>query len=909
MAINLLDVIRDDSAIKLGGFTGAIFLTYALNLTFFEQILAPALDQAGCSNVLILADPDGYQQAMEMGAKSIQGAGLRYVCTPVSRKGQGVQHAKMLFMVGPNRGRLLIGSGNLTFHGYGRNLELYSHFEYDLSDTSADIAPFFETWKLIQYLVNDSGLSAAARQQIRAIQESVTWLKNSSPISGSTVWHNYDRPLLEQLNQWRMMNGFVEPAKKIIAISPYYDQHLSAVKQLATDASPAKLQIHLDPNFTNLDGKKAAQEWRGRSPKLTVFAIGPNENGGSRRHIHAKAIAGLEKNGAWCISGSANLSHPALLSSWQAGGNLELVTFHWSENQEAFDYLLKDEMIQTWSIDLLDVTATESEPSEREVTQQTEVFLTDLSLQGERIEGKISSSLPNTIQGVNLHLQRKKVDIPVSFQDETTFLTYLRAPLDEAESARLEAKNFTTSYRWIDQPDVLARFGARTYQVRIKGKLETLLGAENLFHELMNFLWERVEPDNDQAEHDPRLHRRHLRKGSHQDEEPGNEPPPPGPEAFITEEELVHIIQSGIDHHPYDRSLLSLRDLLSLVLLRLTVSTQPVSLEDQDLRDEEQEQKKQAEQEELQINALVRLRDYLLHYCNRYANRLVDIEFIRKTSPELIFQNHYTLGRVLLEFSNKASNVYSHEDFFRCFWLLWGPLVWPSIIGRDGSQTLKILMKEFQQERVQEAWQKMSIPSLAKVMFSEVLGQVLSWRAGFWDAEKVETFMVAREWINRIKQVIGEKAILSEPSDFTDVIGIPTISDLFSTPAISTSYLEYLHMTFAKIQNYRSPAEERYAPLIDFQRLGIVDTSNEDEKQRLIEQIRVQGLEKEFEAFKKTPVPIMATSIIDGVIYCPKCGANQAKVAQQSIERGGLVLCSYSDAWMYLEPNIPQQII
>jgi hypothetical protein len=65
MAIDLLKVIRDDVAIKTDktdGFTGAIFLTYSLNLTFFEQILTPALDEAGCSNVLILVDPVSHSQ-------------------------------------------------------------------------------------------------------------------------------------------------------------------------------------------------------------------------------------------------------------------------------------------------------------------------------------------------------------------------------------------------------------------------------------------------------------------------------------------------------------------------------------------------------------------------------------------------------------------------------------------------------------------------------------------------------------------------------------------------------------------------------------------------------------------------------------------------------------------------------
>ncbi|NMC46195.1 MAG: hypothetical protein GYA52_05120, partial [Chloroflexi bacterium] len=52
MPINLKSFIEDESAVKTGGFSGAVFLTYTLNLGFFEQIIAPALERAGCSNVL-----------------------------------------------------------------------------------------------------------------------------------------------------------------------------------------------------------------------------------------------------------------------------------------------------------------------------------------------------------------------------------------------------------------------------------------------------------------------------------------------------------------------------------------------------------------------------------------------------------------------------------------------------------------------------------------------------------------------------------------------------------------------------------------------------------------------------------------------------------------------------------------
>ena len=182
MTINLRKVIGDDSAIKSGGFTGAVFLTYTLNLTFFEQMIAPMLDQAGCANVLILADPDGYSGALEIGVKTISGAGLRYVCTPVMRTGRGVQHAKLLLMAGPKRGRLLVGSGNLTLHGFGRNLELYSYFECDPANSQPEeYYVFTEVWRLIQKIAAENELPLAARYQIKAVNENAAWLMAQPP--------------------------------------------------------------------------------------------------------------------------------------------------------------------------------------------------------------------------------------------------------------------------------------------------------------------------------------------------------------------------------------------------------------------------------------------------------------------------------------------------------------------------------------------------------------------------------------------------------------------------------------------------------------------------------------------------------------------------------------------------------
>lgn len=910
MAIDLLSVIRDDSAIKTKGFTGAIFLTYSLNLTFFEQILAPALDEAGCSNVLILADPDGYQQALDMGAKSINGVGVRYVCVPVRRKGNGIQHGKMLFMVGPNNGRLLIGSGNLTFHGYGRNLELYSIFNRSTSSSSIDSEPFHEAWNLIQKLVSDVDMPVAVQQQISAINEKVDWLRESSTSIEPIVWHNYERSILDQLIDWRKNNGFVGPAKSVHAISPYYDQHLVALKKIASDLSPTKLNIYLDPNLTNLDGKTALQEWRGKSPKLESYSIKAGEKQASFRHVHAKAIVGKEKNGSWIISGSANLSRPALLTSWQSGGNLEVITFFRSDNPKEFDYLLDDEMVKVNPINLASVTITESAPSEKEIANPPDVTLVDLYLRGEKIIGRLSNPFSPDGQKAILHLLRRNEDLPVRFLDGVSFEARLKLPLkEEAESARLVSELQFTPYHWIDQPEVLARHGSRSYQSQLKGKIQSLLGAEKLFRELMDFLWDRVEPDLQKDEHNPANLRRH-RNRRNQDQGSASESQPPGPDAFVTNEDLIESINDALDYHqPYDRSLLSLQDLFSLVLLRLTARTQVLLVED-DLSDEDLEEKTQEDQGQEKIDILQNLSNYLIRYCNRYSERLVDDEFIKKTSPELIFQNHFTLCKVLLEFENKARDfgVFDREDLFICFWKIWAPLACPDVVGLHGDPALSSLNKTYQPVVVQNTWQSAGMPELAVYMFCEVLGQPPNWRTGLWQPDNVETFMFARKWISSVRKILSDNAFFIQSADVEKIIGIQSVDDLFNFPTVDADKLEYSKLVFKKIEDYQYPVEEKYSPLINLYNPK-KPINDPVERQKFVEEVYKAGLAVEFDKYQLNPKPILPTKYTEGEVYCSRCGAEQTENAIVLLERGELVLCTFSkDAWMYLRPHLLKTI-
>jgi hypothetical protein len=97
------------------------FTTYALSLSFFEAVVLDALIRGGGREALILADVEGVRASLsEQGAQYV---GKVYEVEPVSVSA-GVFHPKISVMSAKDECHLLVGSGNLTFGGWGGNYEV-----------------------------------------------------------------------------------------------------------------------------------------------------------------------------------------------------------------------------------------------------------------------------------------------------------------------------------------------------------------------------------------------------------------------------------------------------------------------------------------------------------------------------------------------------------------------------------------------------------------------------------------------------------------------------------------------------------------------------------------------------------------------------------------------------------------
>src|SRR5688572_11665859 len=106
MSISLLRELES------GDFETAYFMTYTLNLRFFESLVLPRLQRLGVARIGILVDQKGYDDSLA-DPLAQEECGRSYIVAPARLPGGGIQHAKVLWLQG-RRTVAYVGSHNLT---------------------------------------------------------------------------------------------------------------------------------------------------------------------------------------------------------------------------------------------------------------------------------------------------------------------------------------------------------------------------------------------------------------------------------------------------------------------------------------------------------------------------------------------------------------------------------------------------------------------------------------------------------------------------------------------------------------------------------------------------------------------------------------------------------------------------
>lgn len=307
-------------------FDSAVLTTFSFNSYFFQQQAVKELGRKGVFNIAVLTDAAMLTEHLQHMAKYENHEERYYGITGIPSK--GAFHPKLNYFIGKNALLCIVGSGNLTSSGHGKNKEVFTTLYADHKNQQ-HLPLLQQIWHYIETIGNS--LRGISKQQIIAMKAECNLLNSPNNTIQTntfiTASKNTEVAFLHEKKEAELSEQLYALLPKkvnvISVIAPYYDTKgemlLNMRKHFRFPLTRIVLQNNfgLHPSgmkdFTNLkiyDWNKVGQGLVSKGDKQNI--------------LHAKIFLFDTDNYKYCLIGSANPSLAAF-----GGSNLN------SKNQEA----------------------------------------------------------------------------------------------------------------------------------------------------------------------------------------------------------------------------------------------------------------------------------------------------------------------------------------------------------------------------------------------------------------------------------------------------------------------------------------------------------------------------------------------------------------------------------------------
>jgi hypothetical protein len=294
-----------------GQWTTALICTFGANLMFFETRLMSQLAQVPLR--IILADNGQLVNLLGEAARTGQRhrlANKAYVVAPIRHPRSA--HGKLVLLLGPSSGRLIVGSGNLGYDGYASPGELWHVFAYT-NDQPQHLSEFAAARSFVDGLASRGLIDPPVDELLQIAWGAATWLP-AMPAQSATVSSNLDRSIIEELRE-TVPDRVIE----LITHAPFHDADCAALNELITTFAPDCVRL-LVSDATSAD-PAAIERVLGGAARQTVELVQVEDEPAA--YIHAKWVHLIHPDSQTLLTGSANLSRSALLRA-SSNGNIEI---------------------------------------------------------------------------------------------------------------------------------------------------------------------------------------------------------------------------------------------------------------------------------------------------------------------------------------------------------------------------------------------------------------------------------------------------------------------------------------------------------------------------------------------------------------------------------------------------------
>lgn len=302
-------------------FEHAVFLTYSVDLPFFEDTVLRYLLRRECRNVAVFADEAhvAAQQVLLGRMGSARGwwpCGRAYSLTPVFHRGSF--HPKIAFLVGSDEVEVWIGSGNLEPGGLRANLEILNVLTCGRDGGDDEAAVIAEAWRYIRKDVARKA-QTVVDHQLEQVELALPWLSREHPPVPNV--RLVTGPNQDAVAEVVRAVGRAD-VRRLILLAPFFDPKLAAASALIKALKPRSTAILVQPDTVSFPGDKV----RGLKG-VGVYRLRTSKD----RYVHAKVVIVEAKGRSVMLAGSHNISEAALRS-----GNFEAGIIRISGDETAF---------------------------------------------------------------------------------------------------------------------------------------------------------------------------------------------------------------------------------------------------------------------------------------------------------------------------------------------------------------------------------------------------------------------------------------------------------------------------------------------------------------------------------------------------------------------------------------------
>lgn len=293
------------SNIPSGKYHSVLMTSYSINLYYWNIQLLQTLSKKGINFVSAIVDADCLSEQLLKFSKAFTNRKpLEFSLHGYKLK--GAFHPKIQFYVGRDSVMALIGSGNLTICGHGRNMEVWTPVVAD--SPASPTYPFVrEVWQYLKSLYRNLG--DEAENIIKSVEENCELLQTDfhqndaehliDEYSSIRLFTNERSNIFSQCVDWIADDQIEE----ITVMSPFYDSRAELIKTLYEQFHPARMNVIIEDDFGAVPLIKYIPDY------VNLFkwdSIRPE--GKYQKYYHAKCIFFKGKNYNYVLCGSSNAS-------------------------------------------------------------------------------------------------------------------------------------------------------------------------------------------------------------------------------------------------------------------------------------------------------------------------------------------------------------------------------------------------------------------------------------------------------------------------------------------------------------------------------------------------------------------------------------------------------------------------